>query len=94
MKKTTSAILQSYDDPIRSAYQAKYVTKTLTRFVLSVGSADIASGKCRLLPGDHSIPNNLTMPSQWHVRDTSPVSETLHVTQRDEQVSQPRGGMR
>ncbi len=31
-KKTTSTILQSYDDPIRSAYQAKYVTKTLTRF--------------------------------------------------------------
>jgi len=24
---------------------------------------DIASGKCLLLPGDHIIPNNLTMPS-------------------------------
>ena len=32
MKKTKSAILHSYDDAIRSAYQAKYVTKTLTRF--------------------------------------------------------------
>jgi predicted ATPase len=34
VKKTKAAILQSYDDPIRSAYQAKYVTKTLTRFAL------------------------------------------------------------
>src|SRR2546430_15854074 len=29
---------------------------------LSVGSVTIASGKCLLLPGDHIIPNNLTMP--------------------------------
>ena len=36
MKKTKSAILYSYDDPIRSAYQAKYVTKTLTRFAPQV----------------------------------------------------------
>jgi hypothetical protein len=32
MNKTKPAILQSYDDPIRSAYEAIYVTKTLTRF--------------------------------------------------------------
>jgi hypothetical protein len=36
MKKTKSAILYSYDDPIRSAYQAKYVTKTLTRFAVAI----------------------------------------------------------
>ena len=30
---------------------------------LSVGSADLASGKCLVLPGDHIIPNNLTMPT-------------------------------
>jgi hypothetical protein len=29
---------------------------------LSVGSVAIASGKCLLLPGDHLIPDNLTMP--------------------------------
>ena len=29
---------------------------------LSVGLAEMASGKCLLLPGDHIIPNNLTMP--------------------------------
>ena len=33
MKKATSAILRSYDEPIRSASRAKYVTKTLARFV-------------------------------------------------------------
>jgi hypothetical protein len=30
---------------------------------LSVGSVEIASGKCLLLPGDNIIPNNLTMPT-------------------------------
>src|SRR5437667_6556495 len=30
---------------------------------LSVGSVEIASGKCLLLPGDNIVPNNLTMPS-------------------------------
>jgi len=29
---------------------------------------DIASGKCLLLPGDHIIPNNLTMPSRMFSR--------------------------
>jgi hypothetical protein len=30
---------------------------------LKSGSVAIASGKCLLLPGDHIIPTNLTMPS-------------------------------
>jgi hypothetical protein len=29
---------------------------------LSIGLAEMASGKCLLLPDDHIIPNNLTMP--------------------------------
>jgi len=36
--------------------------RLLVSFCLSVGSVAIASGKCLLLPGDHIIPNNLTMP--------------------------------
>ena len=32
---------------------------------LSAGSVEIAPGKCLLLPGDHIIPNNLTMPLHW-----------------------------
>jgi len=31
---------------------------------LSIGLAEIASGKCLLLSGDHIIPNNLTMPEK------------------------------
>ena len=31
---------------------------------LSIGSVAIASGKRLLLPGDHIIPNNLTMPAR------------------------------